>query len=332
MRFIALFSMLLLALPTLAQEVPVDTLHVTSRLVEISAAVTDKRGEPRIGLTKDDFTLKQDGKDQPIQYFSQGDELPLTFIVMIDTSGSQRSFIHDEQQACDVFFQTVLGRPQDYAALVEVNAHVTARSMLTNDPKKLHTALADLHYNDKDSAETHIYDAIWTLSKDILSKVHGRKAIVLISDGGALGNTVEQVDAIAEAQHENVPVYAVSYSAWSDLNVVSAAPAQQATYGVMSSGGAGGSSDVRIVSSPNDPGMAALKLIASSTGGHVYQVSRSTPLNSIFETIADQLRKQYEIGYTLPPDTKLKQLHKLELKTKDKSLRVQARTGFYAYP
>lgn len=325
-------GLVLLSAMVHAQEPPVETLHVTSSLVEVSAVVTDKSGEPRVGLTKDDFILKQDGKEQPIRYFSQGDALPLTFLVMIDTSGSQRTFIDDEQRACDVFFETVLGRPQDRAALIEVNAKITARSGLTNDPTKLHLSLTALHYDKEASTATRINDAVWSLSKEVLSNVHGRKAIILISDGGASGDTVSRADAIAEAQHDNVPIYAVSYSAWSDLDVAVMPSAQQATNGVMSRGGMGGSSNVRIVSSNADPGMDNLKFIAAATGGHVYRVSHGTTLKGIFENIAEMLRSQYEIGYTLPPGMKPKQFHKLELKPKDKSLRVQARTGFYTNP
>ena len=319
MRYLALFSMLFLAPLALAQETPVETLHVTSRLVEVSAVVTDKTGEPRTGLTKDDFTLKQDGKEQTIQYFSQGDELPLTFIVMIDTSGSQRTFIDDEQRACDVFFETVLGRPQDRAALVEVNAKITARSELTNNPSKLHLSLTALHFDKEASTATRIHDAIWNLSKDVLSKVQGRKAIILISDGGASGDTVSRADAIAEAQRDNVPVYSISYSAWSGVDM-------------MPKGGIGGLNGVNLAGNTADPGLANLKEWSVATGGHVYEVTRGVTLKRIFENIAQELRTQYEIGYTLPVDTKPKQFHKLELKMKDKSLRVQARSGFLTNP
>jgi len=320
MRFLLLFSVLCAALPVLAQEPPVETLHVSSQLVEISASVTDRNGIPQTGLTKDDFILKQDGKEQVIRYFSGGDALPLTFVVMIDTSGSQRTFLDDEARACDIFFETVLGRPQDHAALVEVNAKVTGRSDLTNDPNKLHLALTALHYDQAASVATHINDAVYSLSKSILSKVHGRKAIILISDGGDVGSRVSFSDAIAEAQRDDVPVYAISYSAWSGLDPV--APG----------GLSGGYVSFNHGVSDSDPGLKNLKEWASATGGNVYQVTPKTTLKRIFTDIAQLLRSQYEIGYMLPPDTKPKQFHKLELKAKDKSLRVQARTGFYTNP
>jgi hypothetical protein len=78
------------------------------------AVVKSKDGEPKGGLTKDDFGLKQDGNEEPIHYFSQGSELPLTFALMVDTSGSQRTFIGDESLASDVFFETTTCQRSDF--------------------------------------------------------------------------------------------------------------------------------------------------------------------------------------------------------------------------
>ena len=100
------------------------TLKVVTRVVAISAVVKSKDGEPKAGLTKDDFVLKQDGKEVPIHYFSQGSDLPLTIALMVDTSGSQRTFIGDEALASDVFFETMLGRKEDRAMLVEFGTSV----------------------------------------------------------------------------------------------------------------------------------------------------------------------------------------------------------------
>src|SRR5271165_5426835 len=86
---------------------PVLTLKVTAGLVAISAVVKSKDGEAQTGLTKDDFVLKQDGKEEPIRYFSRGSDLPLSFALMVDTSGSQQTFIGDEALASDVFFETM---------------------------------------------------------------------------------------------------------------------------------------------------------------------------------------------------------------------------------
>ena len=90
--------------PPPAPQEPVATLKLTTRIVGVSAVVLDNRGEPVKGLTKDDFTLKQDGKEEEIRYFSQDSDLPLTLVLMVDTSGSQKMFIQDETDASAKFF------------------------------------------------------------------------------------------------------------------------------------------------------------------------------------------------------------------------------------
>src|SRR3978361_2020692 len=80
---------------------PVTTLKVATRMVAISAVVKGKSGEPTGGLNKDAFALRQDGKEEPIRYFSQGSDLPLTLALLVDTSGSQRTFLDDEALASD---------------------------------------------------------------------------------------------------------------------------------------------------------------------------------------------------------------------------------------
>ena len=300
------------ATPAPADETAVTTLRVTTRAVEVSAVVTDKTGEPRTGLTREDFILKQDGKEQALRYFSQGDELPLTFAVLIDTSGSQIIFLSDEERACDIFFETVLGRPQDRAMLVEVNARVSARSEMTNSPRNLHLALSALRTEGNDIAKTRLNDAVWGVSKDVLAKATGRKAIILITDGGENGSVTKRAEAVAEAQRDNVPVYSVEYGAWSDS--VSSLP--------------GGPSAHRV----GNDGRDFLREWSAATGGHAYTVGAGVTLKHIFTDIAAELRSQYEIGYSLPPDTVPNKFHKLELKAKDKSLKVQARSGFYATP
>src|SRR6202453_2910508 len=111
---------------------PVTTLKVVTGLVAVSAVVKTKDGAAKTGLTKDDFVLKQDGREVPIRYFSLGSELPLSFAIMVDTSASQQTFIGDESLASDVFFETMLGRKEDRAMLVQFDTTVLELKSMTN--------------------------------------------------------------------------------------------------------------------------------------------------------------------------------------------------------
>jgi Ca-activated chloride channel family protein len=290
-------------------EPPITTLKVTTRVVAISAVVKSKDGEPRAGLTKDDFVLKQDGREEPIRYFSQGSALPLTLALMVDTSGSQRTFIGDESLASDVFFETMLERPEDQAMLVQFDYRVLELKGMTNSANELHLALSLLSSRAAPFGGTLLNDAVYTVAKDFLAKKSGRKAMVILTDGGDNGSRRSLAEAIEQAQRADVQVYSILYSMWNTLHDVRPGP-----------------------TGPKDPGLAVLQALSESTGGRVFTVSRTMSLRAIFAQIGEDLRLQYELGYTPPADTAPNSYHKLELKAKDKKLSVQARKGFFAQP
>jgi len=287
---------------------PVTTLKMVARLVAISAVVKSKDGEPKEGLAKDDFVLKQDGKEVPIQYFSQGSELPLSFALMVDTSGSQQTFIGDESLASDVFFATMLDRKEDRAMLVQFDTSVRQLKNMTNSANALHLALSQVSQHAA-AGGTLLYDAVYVIAKNVLANETGRKAMVILSDGGDNGSTRSLAEAIEQAQRADVQVYSILYSMWGRLN------------------GSDTGSPPKI-----DPGLSALQKLSDSTGGHVFTVSRTMSLRDIFAQISQDLRLQYELGYKPPPDTQPNSYHKLELKAKDKKLTVQARKGFFEPP
>jgi Ca-activated chloride channel homolog len=297
--------------PTDAEQAqgPVTTLKVVTRIVAISAVVKSKGGEAKTGLTKDDFVLKQDAREVPIHYFSVGSDLPLTIALMVDTSGSQRTFIGDESLASDVFFATMLGRKEDRAMLVEFDTTVRQLQGLTNSASALHLALSGLSPHASAVGGTLLNDAVYGVAKSILAKETGRKAMVILTDGGDNGSRTSLAEAVEQAQRGDVQIYSILYSAWEGFG----------------NGGGGQLTGA-------DRGMDALQKFSEATGGRVFTVSRTMGLREIFAAIAQDLRLQYELGYTPPGDTQPNSYHKLELKAKDKKLSVQARKGFYAPP
>jgi len=285
------------------------TLKVVTGLVAISAVVKSKDGEAKTGLTKDDFVLKQDGKEEPIRYFSRGSDLPLSLALMVDTSGSQQTFIGDEALASDVFFETMLARKEDRAMLVQFDSTVLQLKSMTNSASALHFALSHVSQRGSGAGGTLLYDAIYAIAKNILASETGRKAMVILSDGGDNGSRRTLAEAIEQAQRADVQIYSVLYSMRNSLSASS-------------------------IGRPPafDPGLGALQKLSESTGGRVFTVSHTLSLREIFEQIGQDLRLQYELGYKPPPDTQPNSYHKLELKAKDKKLTVQARKGFFEPP
>ncbi len=283
---------------------PVTTLKVVTGLVAISAVVKSKGGEAQSGLTKEDFQLKQDGKDVPIQFFSLGSALPLSIALMVDTSASQETFIDDESLASDVFFQTMLGRPEDRAMLVQFDSNVMQMHSMTNSASQLHFALAKL--KGQASGGTLLYDAVFSVAKSILAQESGRRAMVILTDGGDNGSRHTLPEAIEAAQRADVQIYSILYSMHRTLTGANTGRAPDA-----------------------DLGLGALEKLSESTGGRVFTVSPRSSLREIYTQIGQDLRLQYVMGYKPPLTNQPNSYHKLELKAKDKKLSVQARKGFF---
>jgi VWFA-related protein len=294
------------ATPQDAGSSPVTTLRVVTGLVAISAVVKGKDGEPTTGLTKNDFILKQDGKQVPIRYFSLGSELPLSFAIMVDTSASQQTFIGDESLASDVFFETMLGRKEDRAMLVQFDTSVQQLKSMTNSANALHLALSHLSSRGADAGGTLLYDAVYVVARNALVNETGRKAMVILSDGGDNGSHKSLDDAIEQAQRADVQIYSILYSMRSSFS---------------------GNNSGRAPTI--DTGLESLRKLSESTGGRVFKESATMGLREIFSQIAEDLRLQYELGYKPDPGTPPNSYHKLELKAKDKKLAVQARKGFF---
>jgi len=298
LRAPCLFSLALLTTLSAAQnQTPTPTLQITTNLVAVSAIVRDKSGAPVPNLTRNDLLLKEDGKPQTIRYFSQGSTLPLTLALMVDTSGSQRRFIADETAAGKAFFPAMLTRPDDRAVLVQFDSSIVQLAHLTASVPTLEHALAYLTQSHSDlraystGGGTLLYDAICAVSHIELGNQIGRRAMVILTDGGDNGSKFDQKQAIESAQRADFTIYSVFYS------------------------DGGGDID-------------ALNNLSKTTGGRVFTVSSKMTLQKIFAEIANDMRLEYELGY-VPPPSKPGKHHKIALTATNKSYTVQAREGYF---
>lgn len=280
-----------------AQDAPIPTLKTGTSIVAVSAVVHDKSGRPVPNLTHDDFILKQEGQPQPIRYFSQGSELPLTLALMVDTSSSQRAFMPDQIAAGRVFFPAVMTQPQDRGVLVQFDCTVQQLASMTSSVQTLRNALDRVRPMTSNftceghSGGTLLYDAVVAVSRLELGNQTGRRAMVILTDGDDHGSRAGFELATEAAQRANAVIYAVYC------------------------GGLGGKEQ-------------RLEDLSRATGGGVFAVSKTMSLQQIFAEISDDLRMQYQLGYRAP-DTRPNRFHRIDLKTKDKTLIVQARNAYF---
>jgi VWFA-related protein len=314
----AIVSLTLLATPGIPQQKPAEdappSITVDVSLVNVLASVHDKHGGLIGNLTKDDFTVLEDGKPQAIKYFTRESDLPLTIGLLIDVSASQRNLLDIEKQAARQFFSQVL-RKKDEAFLISFGEDSELLQDYTNSVRLLQAGLAQLQVNSgvggfgpgpvptiSQPRGTVLYDAVYLAANEKLRAEVGRKVIVLITDGIDEGSKLKIEEAIEASQKSDAVIFSMDY-------------ADPSAYGPFSFGSV---SDF------------ALQRMSGETGGRVFKVDRKHTLDDAFKELQDEMRSQYSIGYTSTNPEKDGSFRKLTLKVADKNLKVQVRKGYYA--
>jgi VWFA-related protein len=298
----------------IAQE---PTLKIDVDLVNILFTVREKNG-PLVGnLTKDDFTLFEDGKEQTIKHFERESDLPLTLGLLIDVSISQQNLIEVEKNAAAQFFQSVL-RPKDMAFLISFGSEAELLQDDTNSVKLLRAGLNDLKVNGDVSGimgpgpvptatsrphGTILFDAVYLAAYEKLKGQVGRKAIILITDGQDQGSRYKIQQAIEAAHRADAIIYSIQYI----------------DHAFYSRGG--------YMAFTSD---SELKKMSEETGGRVFRVDRKHSLQDIFAEIQAEMRTQYSLAYTPSNTAKDNSFRRIEIRTKSKDMKVQARKGYYA--
>jgi len=216
---------------------PDNTFTTDVKVVNVFATVRDKQGKIVRNLTKDDFTLTEDGRPQTIRYFAQQTDLPLTLGLLVDTSMSQRRLIDTERDASYRFFDQVLREDKDMAFVIHFDREVELLQDLTASRKQLEKALGDLKTPSpgqwggsrrqgggypgggypggggraRGGAGTALYDSILLASDELMKKQQGRKANILLTDGVDRGSKVSMSTAIESAQRADTLVYSVRF-------------------------------------------------------------------------------------------------------------------------
>ncbi len=288
-------------------------------VVNVLCSVRNKQGGLVANLGKDDFTVSEDGKPQEIRYFTRESNLPLTIGLLVDVSRSQERLIDDERQAASQFFSQVLGK-KDLAFLISFGEEAELLQDYTGSPGLLRKGLDGLKVNGPppqiqpgpvptvyQPRGTILYDAVYLAAHDQLRGQVGRKVLVLITDGNDEGSRLKIEDALTAAQRADAIIYGIDYY-------------DARAYGGFGFGFGGGG------------GEGVLKRMAEETGGHMFKVDRKHPLSDAFEQIQQEMRTQYSIGYVPANPGANGSFHRIDIRTHDKDMKVQARKGYYSGP
>jgi VWFA-related protein len=296
-------------------QAPTETLKVSVNVVGLFFNVKDKHGTLMPNLTKDDFAVLEDGKQQTIKYFGAETNLPLTLGILIDSSGSQRNVLDMEKEVGGAFLRQIL-TDKDEAYVIDFNVDASLVQDYTRDIHRLQAAMNKVKINTGVSgmgggpvptapgsqAGTVLYDAVYLSAHDMLAKEVGRKAMILLTDGEDEGSQLKIKDAIEAAQKADAIVYVLLC-------------ADRGFYGSFQVGYSG---------------EGEMRKLTEATGGRVINVgNKFDKLREAFDQIAAELRSQYNLGYTSTNPKLDGTYRKLEVKSKE-NYKIQCRAGYYA--
>jgi Ca-activated chloride channel homolog len=291
-----LAQMTLIASPMAYLRAQDTTLHVDVKLVNVFVSVTDRNGAVVGGLTRDDFSLSEDGRAQQIAIFERQSNMPLNLTLAIDTSESVAKDLPLERQAAQRFVQATL-RPQDQMSLMGFASSVTELAPFTRKASRIERAIARM----RGGGGTAFYNAI-SLGSQQLGRQQGRKVLVVVSDGDDTVKGATYAQALEQALRAEVMIYCL-------IDVPIEASAGR---------------DLR--------GEHALITLAEQTGGKSFYVS-ADGLDKTFAQVSEDLRTQYFLAYYPHNQEPGAAFHRIQVtvpKAAADGYDIRHRTGYYS--
>lgn len=234
--------------------------RVDVRLVELFVVVTDRAGKPVRGLSRGDFRLLQDGREQSIASFDEAGDFPLTLGLAMDSSASMFVKLPGVQVAAESLLRQGLSK-KDSALLVDFDSE----PRLLIGPTRDLAAVAGVVETLTADGGSDLFEAI-TFSLGQLRNISGRKALVAYSDGVEEGEGGYR-SCLRAARQSGIPVYLIVTN-------------PQAARG-----------------EPVGSYAGQLDKLAAATGGKAYFVLPSQDLSQIYDEILRELRSQYLLAF-----------------------------------
>ena len=295
-------------------------------LINVTATVSDQNGRFVSGLRQEDFVVYEDDQPVTITHFNS-ERVPVSLGIAVDTSGSMAGQkIEAARGALDRFLFDLLDRDDEF---------------WTRDRQQLTKGLGRLIAN----GGTAMYDAVADALPLAARGQNRKKALLVISDGNDTQSTVTVRDVKAHIRETEVMVYAIGIDGDAETTTRSQPPPRAPMpmpfpfpggrgrpgsggwpRGPVSIPGGGG---WRRSSGDDRVNIAALREMTDDSGGRTEIVRYAADLNPATANIADELSKQYYLGY--PSSGKNDgRWHSIRVELRNRNYRVRARRGYVA--
>jgi Ca-activated chloride channel family protein len=264
--------------------------RATVQTVPVYSTVVDTAGRLVPDLEQKDFEIYDEGKKQELSIFLT-DVQPISVVVMLDTSGSMTANLEMLKNAAEKFVIRLL--PADRAKIGSFSDKIVVSPNFTSDRDRLVRYLREeVDFGNP----TRLWDAAW-VSLDELAKETNRRVVLLFTDGDDTDSRQHSLrEVLNRANAEDYMVYGIGFR-----------------------------SHVMGTITKPDPG---LKRIATETGGGYFELKTSDELNSTFSRVADELHRQYVLGFS--PAVLDGKVHKLSVVVKRPGMTARARTSYVA--
>jgi len=324
--------------PLNAQDKEDEVIKVSTSLVSIPVIVSDRNGRNIAGLKAENFNIFQDGEPQKIEYFAS-QETPINVALLLDTSKSTRDVLGKIKKAAREFISQL--RPGDKAMVVTFDNNLEMLCELTSDQKVLGKAVKQAEIGER--AGTVLYDAVHEVVNQRFASVKGRKAVILLTDGKDFGSSIYRNELIRGVEEADTLIYSIFYETenvqqrsqpnrFPDIffprnnrfpnrrqipDNFPRQPRQQER-------------NERIRQRNEMENQAAIRFLqtlSDSTAGRLYQ-NKINDLKQTFELIADELRKQYLIGYYPEKNDEEGRIHQIKVRTDVENSVVRAKSTY----
>ena len=313
-----------------------DIIRVDTTLVTIPVSVMDRDGRYVPNLQKEHFRIWEDDVEQDVAFFASVDK-PFSVVLMLDTSPSTQFRLEEIQDAAISFVNQL--RPDDKVMVVSFNADVKVLSDFTTDRAKLQRAI----YRANTSSGTSIYDAVDQVINRHLSHTTGRKAIVLFTDGvDTTSDHATFESTVMDAEELDALIYPVQYNTAFDMGQIQAPTVTIDVFGQILGGifggGGGGGGGMRgrrprgTSRGDYEMGGRYLEELAHSTGGREYRADSLQNMGYAFANVAEELRRQYSVGYYPKRVPQAGQRRMIRVRAKQPNLAVRSRDSYIFNP
>lgn len=314
-----------------------EVITVETNLVTMPVSVLDRDGRFISGLQQRDFQIFENGAEQKVEYF-QSVEQPFTVVLLIDVSPSTQFRIDEIQQAAMTFVDKL--RPADRVLVMSFDEHIHVLSRVTNDRFELKDAIRQAQFGDG----TSLYDAVDNVIYRQLSQIQGRKAVVLFTDGVDTTSRRSNLKASAAATEEvDALFYTIRYDTSRDGNFGGARTGggnpprgggrvtMADILGAILTGGnvsIGSGAPGGATAQDYAQGKQYLETLATNSGGRSFEAQSMYNIDAAFSGIAEELRRQYTLGYYPETVGKLGERRQIKIRVARPNVVVRAKNSY----